>query len=414
MPRYLKIAGRVLLGLFTVLLTLVLAHALLLRPRINLELMAPEESFVLPTSMTFFPGSTSEFVVTEKAGKAKWFAAGSTQSNGLMLDLTDKVYSEGWEEGLLSLAFDPEYAENRYVYVFYSVDDPKFSRLSRFQIGANNVADRDSELLILQVPKARDSHNGGMLQFGKDGYLYVSIGDSYRGETAKDLNDLRGSLLRIDVRNATAEQPYTIPNDNPFYGSNQAARAEIIAYGFRNPWRFSLDHETQEIYVGDVGDNDREEVNRVELGAYHGWPDLEGDQCYPPSVQECEEALSNSVLPLAAFSHEVMRSVIGGFVYRGDGIPWLRERYVFAAYFRGIFSISVHEDEVLNYPSVLIYKPRIQHGDKLGEVMLFSSMSEDAAGELYATNLKGAVYKLTDLTWEKELKGFFRVVGDFR
>ncbi|MEK9703952.1 MAG: PQQ-dependent sugar dehydrogenase [Deltaproteobacteria bacterium] len=404
---------RTLLGIsFLLILALVLTHALLLRPRVDLQLLVPEESFELPTSMTFFPGSTTEFVVTEKAGRIKWFTEGALQNSGLLLDLTDTVYSAGWEEGLLSLAFDPDYVNNRYAYIFYSLDSPKRSRLSRFTVNSDNIADRSSELALLEIPKTSDSHNGGMLQFGTDGFLYVSVGDGYQGDDAQDLSDLKGSLLRLDIRNASEEAPYAIPPDNPFASNSEGIRAEILAWGFRNPWRFSIDELTGHIFVGDVGDNHQEEISRVEIGKDHGWPILEGDQCYPPGTENCDK--ESTVLPIASFEHTFIRSVIGGYVYRGEDIPWLRGQYVYGDYFRGLFQLDPTEPDIQHFPHVLVYKPRMQHGEELGEVMFFSSLTEDAAGELYATSLSGAVYKLQHLSPSKELKGFFRALGDFR
>ncbi len=403
---------RTLLGIFFLLiLALVLTHALLLRPRIDFQLLAPEESFELPTSMTFFPGSTTEFVVTEKAGRVKWFTEGALQSSGILLDLTDAVYSAGWEEGLLSMAFDPDYVNNRYAYVFYSLDNPKRSRLSRFTVNLDNIAGRSSELTLLEIPKTSDSHNGGMLQFGTDGFLYISVSDGYQVDDAQDLSDLKGGLLRLDTRNASEKAPYEIPPDNPFANNNEGIRPEILAWGFRNPWRFSIDALTGHIFVGDVGDNHQEEISRIEVRKNHGWPILEGDQCYPPGTENCDK--ESTVLPIASFEHTFIRSVIGGYVYRGEDIPWLRGQYVYGDYFRGLFQLDPAEPGIQHFPQVLVYKPRIQHGEELGEVTFFSSLTENAVGELYATSLSGAVYKLQHLSPSKELKGFFRALGDF-
>ena len=180
---------------------------------------------------------------------------GALQSSGILLDLTDAVYSAGWEEGLLSMAFDPDYVNNRYAYAFYSLDNPKRSRLSRFTVNLDNIAGRSSELTLLEIPKTSDSHNGGMLQFGTDGFLYISVSDGYQVDDAQDLSDLKGGLLRLDTRNASEKAPYEIPPDNPFANNNEGIRPEILAWGFRNPWRFSIDALTGHIFVGDVGDN---------------------------------------------------------------------------------------------------------------------------------------------------------------
>ena len=404
---------RILLGgFFLLVLVLILAQAMFLRPRIDLQLMVPEESFELPTSMTFFPDSTTEFVVTEKSGQVKRFTEGSKQSSALLLDLTDKIYSSGWEEGLLSLAFDPDYVNNSFVYVFYSMDNPKRSQLSRFTVGSDNMVDRSSELALLEILKPSNGHNGGMLQFGTDGLLYVSVGDGYRGYLAQDLKDLKGSLLRLDVSNASETVPYKIPSDNPYANNSKGIQPEIFAWGFRNPLRFSIDELTGDIFVGDVGDKSKEEISHVKVGRNHGWPTLEGDECYPPETESCDK--ENTVLPIAAFRHIFIRSVIGGYVYRGEDIPWLQGQYVYGDRFRGLFYLDPTESDIQHFPQVLAYKPRIQHGNELGEVMFLSSLTEDAHGELYAISLGGAIYKIRQMSTRKELEGFLRALWDFR
>ncbi len=310
------------------------------------------------------------------------------------------------------MVFDPDYFNNRYAYVFYSLDNPKRSRLYRFTVNLDNIVGRSSELTLLEIPKTSNSHNGGMLQFGTDGFLYISVSDGYQVDDAQDLSDLKGSLLRLDTRNASEKAPYDIPPDNPFASNNEGIRPEILAWGFRNPCRFSIDALTGHIFVEDVGDNHQEEISRIEVGKNHGWQILKGDQCYPPGTENCDK--ESTMLPIASLEHTFIRSVIGGYVYRGEDIPWLRGQYVYGDYFRGLFQLDPAEPSIQHFPQVLVYKPRIQHGEELEEVISFSSLTEDAVGELYATSLSGAVYKLQHLSPSKELKGFFRAIGDFR
>ena len=236
------------------------------------------------------------------------------------------------ERGLLSIALDPDFARNGYVYAFYSFAD-KQNRLARFATsgqGATFAFDAASELVILEVAKRYRRHNGGSLAFGADGMLWLSIGD---GDPSGDLADaqdrtiLPGSIVRIDVRGATAESPYRIPPDNPFVGED-GVRPEIWAYGLRNPWRMSIDRETGLVWAGDVGDSGREEINVVRAGGNHGWAFTEGADCRRPGT--CDP--DRFVAPVWEYERAWGCAVIGGHVYRGETFPALRGWYLFSDY----------------------------------------------------------------------------------
>lgn len=236
------------------------------------------------------------------------------------------------ERGLLSLALDPDFARNGYVYAFYSFAD-KTNRLARFGTtgqGATFAFDAASELTILEVAKRYRRHNGGSLAFGADGMLRLSVGD---GDPSGDLADaqdrsiLPGSIVRIDVRGATAESPYRIPPDNPFVGE-EGVRPEIWAYGFRNPWRMSIDRETGLVWTGDVGENKREEINVVRAGGNHGWAFTEGSDCRRPGT--CDPG--RFVAPVQEYGRAWGCAVVGGHVYRGETFPALRGWYLYSDY----------------------------------------------------------------------------------
>jgi glucose/arabinose dehydrogenase len=207
------------------------------------------------------------------------------------------------------------------------------SRLSRFQVSANpNLADPASEDPILEIPQMNFCHKAGCLEFGPDGYLYLAVGDDCQGIPSQDLTSLKGKLLRLDVSGA-APGTYDIPPDNPFAGNPNGWREEIWAYGFRNPWKFSFDAETHELWLGDVGEAVWEEVNIVQKGRNFGWMVMEGYDCYPDSTI-CDTTGTNNVLPIYTYPHgsEFGESITGGHVYRGPTAPSLWGKYVYADY----------------------------------------------------------------------------------
>ena len=206
------------------------------------------------------PDDTSGLIfVTEQRGVIQAFPAARPQTGShVFLDITDRVNVGGNEEGLLGLAFDPDYRENGYFYVYYSAANPRRSVVSRFSVdrGNRDLAERQSEVIIMEVEQPFSNHNGGQLAFGPDGYLYIGLGDGGSGGdpqgNGQNLGTLLGSILRIDVSGLSVAGGYRIPADNPFVGIS-GARGEIWAFGLRNPWRFSFDRQTGLLWAGDVG-----------------------------------------------------------------------------------------------------------------------------------------------------------------
>ena len=231
----------------------------------EVERVFPDLSFEEMTNLVQ-PDDTGDLIfVTEQGGVIYSFSSNNPQQADVFLDITDRVNRGGNEEGLLGLAFDPDYQENDYFYVYYSATEPTRSVLSRFSLDEENkdVADPESEVIIMEVEQPYANHNAGQLAFGPDGYLYIALGD---GGSASDplgngqnLSTLLGSILRIDVSGLSGPGDYGIPADNPFVGI-EGAREEIWAYGLRNPWRFSFDSETGRLWAGDVGQNSWEEI----------------------------------------------------------------------------------------------------------------------------------------------------------
>ena len=240
--------------------------------------------FDRPTDAAAYPGG--RVLIAEQSGLVLLLDRASGEG-GIFLDLRREVSREGNEEGLLGLALAPDFAASGHLYAYYSVrEGARRTRLSRFT-AAGGAAEPASELVILEVAQPFSNHNGGALRFGPDGMLYLGLGDGgSAGDPASNAQDpgtLLGSILRIDVRSASEAAPYRVPEDNPFVGID-GARAEIWAYGLRNPWRMAFDPAGGSLWVGDVGQNRSEEVDVIVRGGNYGWNRLEGDSLLPAAV----------------------------------------------------------------------------------------------------------------------------------
>ena len=316
--------------------------------------LAAEEfatGFQSPTDVT--NAGDSRLFVTEEGGLIRIVPSDGTVLATPFLDISDRV-SSGLEQGLLSLTFDPNYASNGYFYVYYTHRDggnQLYTRLSRFTVTANpNIANPASELMILVITKPFDNNNGGDLNFGPDGYLYLSVGD---GGDFEDPNNngqrtdtLLGKILRLDVDgggmapDCYVSGNYTIPADNPLADGAGGDCDEIWALGLRNPWRFSFDRSNGNLYLGDVGASTREEINFAPAnspgGENYGWRCWEGTQP-GPNTTGCGPA-GNYDAPIFEYAHGANGcAVTGGFVYRGTDYPILQGTYVFADFCSGNF-----------------------------------------------------------------------------
>ena len=268
--------------------------------------------------------------MADKSGYMNLHHADGTERG--LLDLRSATDATHLETGLLSVATDPRFGEFPFLYVYYWVssqeaDGQQRTRLSRFPVVAGRVH-RSQELIILEVLQPHDIHNGGAIRFGPDGMLYLGIGDGGWWNVVGDsqrLDNLLGSIIRIDVRGATEEQPYLVPEDNPLVGSPDF-RPEIYAWGLRNPWRMAFDAEDGTLWAGDVGANDYEEINIIEAGRNYGWNFYEGNECIA-RADYC--ATLEHTPPVAVVQHPEGCAIIGGVVYRGAAIPWLRGAYLF-------------------------------------------------------------------------------------
>jgi len=351
----------------------------------QVERVFPDLSFQEMTNL-IQPGDTNDLIfIAEQRGVIYAFSANNSQQADIFLDITDRVNRGGDEEGLLGLAFDHDYQGNGYFYVYYSAADPRRSVLSRFSLDQENtnIADPQSEVVIMEVAQPYSNHNGGQLAFGPDGYLYIGLGDGGSGGdplgNGQNLSTLLGSILRIDVSGLSAPGDYEIPADNPFVGT-EGARPEIWAYGLRNPWRFSFDSETGLLWAGDVGQNLWEEIDIITKGANYGWNIMEGFHCYSPSTG-CNQ--SGLTLPVVEYGHSEGCSVTGGYVYRGAQIASLQGHYIYGDYCSGnIWALAYNGSAVAENKLLVVSSLSI------------TSFGVDLAGNLYILDRQGGIYTL--------------------
>lgn len=355
-------------------------------PHLTTRLVA--SGFDFPVGIVSAPGDEEHLYVVEKNSAAVRVVNRITGVIELhnFLNLWGKT-SPGGERGLLGLAFHPNYAQNGFAYVQYTDvnGDVVVERYRR--IGSSGtVADDDSGEVLIREWKPFPQHNGGTLRFGLDGYLYISIGDGGSGfdplEFAQSLDTLKGKILRIDVDHPTSGGPlYSIPPSNPFVGV-PAARAEIYAYGLRNPWRFCIDRLTGDIFIGDVGQEQREEIDFIPAGVgglNFGWRDLEGDLCTGLPGSNC--ASTNFAAPIHTYTHDSGgTAVMGGEIYRGCAIPGLVGTYFFADHgFGRVFSLRYDGHSVSEFTE------RTLELDPPGDLDIrsISTFGIDSRGEIY-------------------------------
>jgi glucose/arabinose dehydrogenase len=341
-----------------------------------------------PVYATSPPGDTLRLFVVEQGGLVRVLRRDSLLATPF-LDLRGKI-AAGGERGLLSLAFHPQYAANGRFYVYFT--DPNGDiRIVRYLVSAadSNVADPLSADTVLAVAHpGQSNHNGGQLQFGPDGKLYAGLGDGGSGGdpdgNGQDRHALLGKLLRLDVDGASG---YTIPATNPFQSDTTAA-PEIWALGVRNPWRFSFDRQTGDLYIGDVGQGAWEEVDVQPAasagGVNYGWVVMEGRHCYPPGTNTCNQ--TGLTLPVIEYDHPAGCSITGGYVYRGTRVPMLSGQYLYADYCTHFVRSFVYSGGQATQQRN--WTPQLDPGGNV------SSFAQDQRGELYILTLGGSLYRV--------------------
>lgn len=344
----------------------------------------PNLSFMRPVDYQQPPGDGNLVFVVEQEGVISVFEnSAEAEKRTTFLDIKGRVEDSGNEEGLLGLAFHPEYASNGFFYVNYTAANPDRTVIARFQRSSDITADQTTEVVLLEFEQPFANHNGGQLAFGPDGFLYIAVGDGGSGgdpqNHGQDRTTLLGSILRIDVDQATDERNYGIPPDNPFVGNTSGFREEIFAYGLRNPWRMSFDGQGR-LWAADVGQGSREEIDIIENGGNYGWNLMEGKQCFQSG---CDP--SGLKLPVWDYSHDEGNSITGGYVYAGTSAPSLEGKYIFA-----------------DFGSERVWSLDYSNPDSPVVTELFTagfpiaSFGIDNNKELYMCAFDGTIYRLTE------------------
>lgn len=324
-------------------------------PSYRIEEAFPALTFRRPVDLQSARDGTNRLFVVEQDGIIRVFAnRPDEKSSTVFLDLRDRVNRDGNEMGMLGLAFHPGFKTNPVFFVDYTASKlgKRITRVSRFTMPTGNRGESvPGEDTVIEIGQPYANHNGGQVAFGPDGMLYIALGDGgSAGDpegNAQNLHSLLGKILRIDV----SKNPYAIPPDNPFVAGTDGARGEIFAYGLRNPWRFSFDRATGELWAGDVGQNMFEEIDLVEKGKNYGWDCREAAHPFQPVNEQCDlcRTARGLIDPVWEYGRGEGISVTGGYVYRGRALPDLVGWYVYGDYGSGkVWALRTHNGKVTN------------------------------------------------------------------
>ena len=381
----------------------------------NLSSVLIADGYKKPVFITSYPNNAKLLYIVEQAGLIKIINDGKKLSRPFF-DINKRVVNPnrpGDERGLLGFAFHPNHTNNGKFYINY-MDNDGNTIVSEFSTNSELRANHKSERIILKLKQPYGNHNGGDIQFGPDGYLYISIGDGGKAgdplNAGQDLSSLFGKIIRIDIE----QKPYGIPKSNPFFGQ-KGKREEIWAWGLRNVWRFSFDKQTGDKYLADVGQNKWEEVNfepaSSKGGLNYGWRIMEANHCYDPKENCPTEGLIKPIIEYPndanhpAFAFRIIEelsfsetdvegcSVTGGYVYRGQKIKSMQGQYIFGDYCSGnIWTLKVVNGKAINFKN---RTEEINIGG--GEFTTYiSSFGQDSDGEIYIIDYNGGIYKLIE------------------
>lgn len=358
------------------------------RGKYNLAEAFPNVEFEQPVELTSPNDDTDRiFVVAQKGIIHVLPNKPDVKKSAVFLDIVNEV-NFGGEKGLLGLAFHPDYKNNGFFYVNYTHGDPLETVISRFKVSADNpnIADPKSEVVLLRYRQPYENHNGGKVAFGNDGFLYIAVGDGGSGgdpgNRAQNRKELLGKILRIDVNKPAGSLAYSIPADNPFKGNKEGFREEIYAYGMRNPWRFSFDRPTGNLWAGDVGQNKIEEIDIIEKGANCGWNIMEAEDCF--KSDDCNK--NGLTLPVWSYHQgSEGHSVTGGYVCHDKNLPELNGKYIFGDFVSGnIWALTSSNKKTVQNELVT----------KLSDGL--SSFGQDSKNNLYVLAYGGGkIYKIS-------------------
>jgi len=348
----------------------------------------PNLTFLNPIDIQHAGDNSNRLFVVSQNGAIHVFENNSeVEVSSIFFNITDEVLYGG-EQGLLGLAFHPDFSENGFFFVNYTAGNPRRTVIARFSVSSNpNIADPSSKIILLEINQPYSNHNGGQIAFGQDGFLYISLGDGGSGgdpqNRAQDLSTLLGKIVRIDVDHSENGKNYSVPDDNPFKNNNENIAPEIYAYGLRNVWRFSFDSNNR-LWAADVGQNSLEEINIIKNGGNYGWRIMEGSDCYNPPNNCNREGLA---LPIWEYDHSSTGgySITGGYLYEGNNAFELLDKYIYADFVTGNIWAFNPEDS----SNILVEKVNLS----------ISTFGVDQNNDLYFADLiSGIIYKLIDDT----------------
>lgn len=343
----------------------------------------PDITFNRPLDLQNAGDNSDRFFIVEQPGRIYVLKDENAKEKEIFLDIENLVNDGGNEQGLLGLAFHPDYERNGYFYVNYT--DNNGTVISRFRESNDiNKADSGSELILLKFDQPFTNHNGGGMAFGPDGYLYIATGDGGSGGdplgNGQNRRTLHGNILRIDVDRRDHGLNYAIPEDNPFVDNKEGFREEIYAYGLRNPWRFSFDSFNGNLFAADVGQNAVEEINLIEKGKNYGWNIMEGTKMFSSDPKVDSNTLEP---PKYEYLHPLGRSITGGYVYRGQEYKELEGLYIYGDFISGIIWALKYE-EGMEPINIILAETNLR----------ISSFGLSESKEIYLTSFDGKVYRL--------------------
>ncbi|MDG2401089.1 MAG: PQQ-dependent sugar dehydrogenase [Akkermansiaceae bacterium] len=363
---------------------LLTASILLAAPEINVTQTFKNQKIKLPVALAIPPDGTERLFLVQQFGKISILPKDRSSDEEItFLDVTDRpLIKQQFEEGILGLAFHPDYAKNRKFYIYYSLQDPKHTRVSEMQTFSDNPnrADISTERVLLEIPQPFWNHNSGNILFGPDGYLYIAIGD---GGKANDLQRFsqntfvyNGKILRIDVNTRAGNRPYGLPSDNPFL-KKSGHHPEIFALGLRNPWGLTFHPATNQLWAADVGQNAWEEINIITNGGNYGWSYREGSHSATART-DAPPKEAKFIDPIHEYDRSSGLSITGGIHYRGKAVPELQGKYIYGDFVHGnIWALDFQNDKKTSNTKIFkrtkgTIKPTAFVEDANGELLILS------------------------------------------